>query len=134
MGELELHAQECQQCRGLLRMWTALDEYAAPAVSADFDQRLYARLAEEPARDQRSWARRVLWPSGPLAWWKPAIPVAACAALAVALLVRGPDGGASPAGGDAKVEPVNIEQVEQVLQDLDLLAPALAQGAPPAAL
>jgi len=118
-AELELHAQECLECRGLLRAWNALDEYAAPEVSTDFDAKLYARIAE----DRQVWWRRMLWPSGPLAWWKPVIPVAACAALLAALLIHVP-GTAVDSDKQAKVEPVSIEQVEQALQDLELLAPA----------
>jgi len=118
-AELELHAQECPECRGLLRAWNALDEYAAPEVSTDFDAKLYARIAE----DRQVWWRRMLWPSGPLAWWKPAIPVAACAALLVALLIHVPSTSVD-SDKQAKAEPVSIEQVEQALQDLELLAPA----------
>jgi hypothetical protein len=118
-AELELHAQECVECRGLLRAWNALDEYTAPEVSADFDTKLYARIAQE----KPAWWRGVLWPSGPLAWWKPAIPVAACAALLIALLVHTP-GTRVDSDKQAKMEPVNIEQVEQTLEDLELLAPA----------
>jgi hypothetical protein len=119
-AELELHAQECVECRGLLRAWNALDEYQAPEVSPDFDAKLYARIAV----DRQSWWKGTLWPSGPMAWWKPVIPVAACAALLVALVVHTP----SPADLDKQAklspEPLNIEQVEQALEDLDLLAPA----------
>jgi hypothetical protein len=106
------------ECRGWLRAWNALDEYAAPEVSPDFDAKLYARIAQ----DKPAGWRRVLWPSGPLAWWKPAIPVAACAALLIALLVHAP-GTRVDSNKQAKVEPVNIEQVEQTLEDLELLAP-----------
>ena len=121
-AELELHAEECIECRGLLRAWNALDEYTAPEVTADFDAKLYARIAEQ--KQSQSWIRRVLWPAGPLAWWKPAIPVAACAALLIALLVSVPKAGPVDGNKQAKVEPVNIEQVEQALEDLELLAPA----------
>src|SRR5262245_5717539 len=119
-AELEAHAQTCIECRRLIRAWDALDEYEAPEVSADFDAKLYARIAEQ----NRAWVRRVVWPAGPIAWWKPAIPVAACAALLIALLVRVPGGAPVDGNKQAKVEPVNIEQVEQTLEDLDLLAPA----------
>jgi anti-sigma factor RsiW len=128
---LERHAAECPECRGLLGVWTTLDEFKAPEVSPDFDARLYARIAAEKSAP---WWRRLLWPAGPIAWWKPAIPVAACAALAVALIVRGPAGGPADGNKQAKVEPVSMEQVEQALEDLELLAPVPAQGAQPAAL
>jgi hypothetical protein len=126
-AELELHAQECVECRGLLRAWNALDEYAAPEVSPDFDAKLYARIGQEKLgwwSGQRTWWQKTLWPSGPLAWWKPAIPVAACAALLIALLTRVPTSTPVDGSKQAKAEPVNIEQVEQALEDMDLLAPA----------
>src|SRR5258708_6103756 len=105
-AELEQHAQECVECRGLLRAWNALDEYTAPEVSEDFDSKLYARIA----REKQSWWRRIFWPAGPVAWWKPAIPLAACAAVLIALWVRVP---VTHVDSDkqAKLEPVNIEQV-----------------------
>jgi len=127
-AELELHAQECAECRGLLRAWSALDEFRAPEVSANFDQKLYARIARENEAPWpvRMW--RTLRPAGPVAWWKMAIPAAACAVLVAVLAVRVPYGAAD---GDksAKVEPVNIEQVEQALDDMDLLSPVSPAGA-----
>jgi hypothetical protein len=130
-AEWELHARECAGCRQLLSAWKALGEFEAPEVSADFDQRLYARIAQERA----PWFRlkKSLWPAGPIAWWKPAIPLAACAALAVALLLRGSGPGPGVVDKGVAEQPVNMEQVEQVLQDLDLLAP-VPPGTRPAEL
>ena len=113
-AELERHMEECAECRGLANMRTALGEWETPEVSADFDRRLYARIgAEEKAR----WWTRT--------WWKPAIPLAACAALVAGFLMTH-----EPRPADqlkASIEPTNMEQVEQALEDMDLLAPA-AQG------
>ena len=108
---LELHLQECADCRGLVIAWERLDEFAAPEVSPGFDARLYSRIAAQAARRASMW-RRLLW--------RPYIPLAAAGALAaLALFVhvpRNPDSPAQP----SKVE---IEQVAQAVDDLDLLTP-----------
>jgi hypothetical protein len=109
-AELERHFEECADCRGLVRVWTALDEWPAPEVSADFDQRLYARIAAE---ERLPWWKKISW--------KPAIPLAACATLIAGFfLMRPPE---TTEQLKAKIEPVNIEQVEQALEDIDLLTP-----------
>jgi anti-sigma factor RsiW len=106
-AELDRHFQECADCRGLVIAWERLDEFAAPAVSAGFDARLYARIAAEGTR---VWWRRLLW--------RPLAPLAAAGALvALALFVR------LPGAPDAPQQPnkVEIEQVAQAVDDLDLL-------------
>jgi hypothetical protein len=120
-AELESHAAECAECRGLLGAWNALDEWEAPEVSADFDAKLYARIAGE---SRVPWWKRALVLPG--FSWKSAIPVAAgCGVLALALMIHDPDGGPPALAPDAKakLEMVNMDQVEQVLDDLDLFAP-----------
>ena len=64
MAEVDRHIQECADCRGLVSVWEKLDEFAAPEVTADFDARLYARMAAEDAR--QPWWRRLLWRSSQL--------------------------------------------------------------------
>src|SRR5262249_22054427 len=44
-AELQRHAQECAECRGLLGVWNQMGEFPAPEVSRDFDARLYAKIA-----------------------------------------------------------------------------------------
>lgn len=118
--ELDRHFEECAECRGFRDAWDALDEFAAPPVSASFDDRLYARIARESRKP--AWMQ---WLSLEGFSWKRALPIgAACAALAIALMIHAPESDEPPV--KAKVEtvnPVNIEQVEQALEDLDLLAP-----------
>jgi len=115
--ELERHAAECADCREMLAVWNTLDEWKAPEVSPDFDAKLYARIAQE---SRAPWWKRAFGD-----WWKPALPVAAgCAVLALALMIRDPDVGVTPEPQTkARIESVNIEQVEQALEDMDLLAP-----------
>ena len=120
--ELERHMGTCAECRGLAGVWTTLDEWKAPEVSEDFDARLYARISQESAAPWWSVAglKRMLTGES---WWKPVLPLAAgCAVLALALMIRTPE--PVPAGTKAKLGSVNIEQVEQALEDLDLLAPS----------
>src|SRR5690348_14199513 len=109
MAEMDRHFAECAECRGFLTVWERLDDFAAPEVTPGFDARLYARIAAEEAR--RSWWRRLIW--------RPAIPLAAAAALmAMALFIYTP--GQTPRRPDV-AKPVNIEQVAQAVDDLDLL-------------
>lgn len=115
MAELDRHIQECADCRGLASVWERLDEFAVPAVSPDFDARLYARIAREEAR-LLGWRRWL---------WRPVAPLAvAAAAVAVAVLLLHspgtPDAAkqASPTSNNAE-----IEQVAQAVDDLNLLIP-----------
>ena len=114
---LESHLADCADCRALVGIWDSLDEWATlPVISADFDNRLYARI--EKASQPSLWARLA-------EYVKPAFPLAAgCAALAVIMMQAPPPEPQTK----AKMEPVSIEQVEQSLENLDLLAP-LGPGA-----
>jgi hypothetical protein len=108
--ELDSHAAECTECRGLLAVQAELD-VPAPAVSADFDAKLYARIAAD-----RPW-----WSL--LGSWKLAAPVVAVAAvLAVTVWIRQP----APQVNPVNVDPVvaqDVQQLEQALDDLALLMP-----------
>src|SRR5579871_504203 len=48
---LESHFADCPECRaeaaGQAALWTALDAWEAPAISPDFNRRLYSRIADE---------------------------------------------------------------------------------------
>jgi len=123
-AELERHTKDCPDCRRLLEVWDRLDEFPAPALSEDFDHRLYARIANEA---RMPWWRRMWLPSASL-WrplWRPILPLAAaCAVLVLALAVRNPDPRDSvkevriEQGGSS-----DVEQVVQALDDLELLSP-----------
>ena len=109
MAEVERHIQDCADCRGLASVWEKLDEFAAPEVRADFDARLYARIAEEDAH--QPWWRRLLW--------RPAVPLIAAGALVgLGLLIV-------PRTHDAakQTNQLDIEQVAQAVDDMDLLTP-----------
>jgi len=109
MAEMDRHIQDCAECRGLVSVWEKLDEFAAPEVTADFDARLYARIAAEDAR--RPWWRRLLW--------RPAVPLVAAGALVglgLLMVPRTPDAA-------KQTNQTDIEQVAQAVDDLDLLTP-----------
>jgi len=123
---VEAHAQACQQCRDLIAaqrgVFESLDQWQAPEVSANFDQRLYARIAEQ--RPQPFWTA---WFNG-ISLWKPALAGGlACAALALVLLMPGPHE-VPRTDASKRIEHVDMDQVEQALEDLDLLAPQPAAG------
>lgn len=139
-AELTSHIRQCSECRELVEaqntVWEMLGAWKPAEVSPDFDAKLYARIAAEdrvPAWKQ--WLNRI---------WKPAVPLAAAAAvLSLALLLRVPDWGEripetpapqaqvapstpAPAAGQAQTRSgaIDADQVEQGLEDLDLLAPS----------
>jgi len=112
-AELDQHASACADCRGLLAAQEMLGDDEVPEVSADFDARLYARLQQE---QQQQWWRRLLW--------RPAVPLAAAAALlAVTLWVRPVAPPQADEPKSASVDRAEIEQLEQALDDVELLMP-----------
>ena len=125
---LERHSQVCPDCRSMLGVWNTLDDFAAPDVPADFDKKLYARIAEDAKAPwwTAAW-RRLVQPAGLGFGWKPAVSIgAACAVLAFALMIRSPQ--VDEPANKAQIQPLNMEQVEQGLEDLDLLAPLAPQA------
>ena len=128
---LERHLAMCPDCAGVVEaqrtVWRALDQWEPLAVSADFDERVMARIAADKPAD--SWWRR-LFTAGEggssSAWWKPAMPVAvACAVLLAVAVWR--DGGTpvSPVSEVPRVavtmDSAEVEQVEDALTDLEML-------------
>jgi anti-sigma factor RsiW len=117
---LEQHLTGCAACRSMAAhqtaVWKALDAWEAPAVSPDFDRRLYRRI-DEAARF--SWWERLTraFRRMPL---RQAVPLTASAGLLLmaGLLLHhpGPIAPAAPRG-----EVVRANQVERTLDDLDLL-------------
>ena len=158
-GLLHQHASECSDCRALMaaqkNLWNVLDEVGVPDVSADFDARLYARIAAEDA--QVSWKRSLqTWlhgfAPGGISWKPLAVGAAAAAVLSVGLVVRipqvaeafGEEGGAAPGafqvelleglgidttlGTPVRSEAMDAEQVEVSLEDLEILTPPVASA------
>ena len=139
-ASLEIHASGCGECRQLLdaqkRLWNLLDSIEVPEVSADFDERLYARIAHEEAHGA--------WKTGMVRWlrgfapgsflWNPISwkPIVAGAAVAVALglgLYTGVPLHApvtQPAAVQVRPEAVDAEQMEVTVEDLEMLMPPSA--------
>ncbi len=116
-GLLERHARQCPKCAELIAaqrtVWAALDSWQVSEAADDFDQRLYRRI------EQRRTPAIVDWitPVSPVRW-RPAYSVAAaCVILLAGFLLRGPD--IAPTLDDRR--PVDIEQLERTLEDLDML-------------
>lgn len=117
---LERHMSTCAACRELAEqqkaVWDSLEAWTPASISADFDQRLYERIA---ADNQTPWWRRLA--GADWSWaFRPAMPVAAaCAALLIAFLLKGPS---LRHDAQPQVQPkVSIEQVERALDDVDML-------------
>src|ERR1700722_15815065 len=127
-AEFEIHLKQCADCSKLVdaqkEVWGALDAWTPPAVSVNFDARLYARIAEEQTVPAwQSWLRRIFQPPVPYPLWKSAVPlIAACAVLAAGLAVRMPDA-LDVVHPQIHTDKVDIEKVEQTLEDFDILTP-----------
>jgi anti-sigma factor RsiW len=118
---LEGHLQTCSRCRefasGQRVVWEALDTWEAAPVSADFDQRLFARIEQDI-----SWWQRMRGRLGPLIIHR-ALPLTAVAALLVAgvLLDWSPRPKALPRATTAQVEGLQPEQVVRALDEMEVL-------------
>jgi anti-sigma-K factor RskA len=153
--EIDTHSAQCAECRKLVEaqrtVWEMLDVWTPLEVSQNFDARLYARIAEEQAEPAwRRWLRRVFLPPTPHRVWKPAISLAAAGAV-VALVVavrpvimpdQVPFAHTPPSTSKTESyksttvqaamtssEEIDLEQLQQALDDMELLAPA--GGQPP---
>jgi anti-sigma factor RsiW len=100
--ELDQHAAECAECRGLLGVQAML-AVPAPEVSPSFDAKLYARIAEDSA--MQPWWK--------ISWKVLAPAVGVMAMLAVAVYVQRP-------APQVSIDP-EVQQLEQALEDLELL-------------
>lgn len=130
--QLNGHMDVCSECAAFREsqsgVWSALDSWEAPPVSADFNRRLYAKIE---AADAAPWYTRWLDAIRP-AFALPAIPLAAAAAVVVAgFLLDHPalDHRAKAVTSAARqaavqqtvVSATDAEQVEKTLDDLEML-------------
>ncbi|HEY1219325.1 MAG: hypothetical protein ABSE42_18870 [Bryobacteraceae bacterium] len=117
---LEAHLQSCAACREFVRgqqvVWEALDGWQAPAVPADFDRSVYARIGEQVSWWQRMRGRMLVYR---------ALPVTAVAALLLVgvLLERPapPRVAPQPATTTAQVEGLQPDQVVRALDEMEVL-------------
>lgn len=117
---LERHLAACAACRSMAAdqaaVWKALDAWEAPAVSPDFDRRLYRRIDQEV---RFTWWQRLLRPFRPMPL-RQALPLTASAGLLLmaGLLLQHRDP-VAPVARHREI--VRANQVERTLDDLDLL-------------
>jgi anti-sigma factor RsiW len=136
---LERHMEACEACHAFAnaqrQVWDALDAWEPVEVSADFDQKLFARMEQEDASSVLTrWWRR--WSESMAFSWRPAISVAAACLVIVTGLVLRPTEPVLPDAGKSghHLEAVDIEQVETALEDMEMLkqlqwtGPAKSQG------
>jgi anti-sigma factor RsiW len=130
VNQMQRHMETCPACAALRNsqsVWSALDSWHAPAVSADFNRRLYARIE---AADAMPWYRRWLDTIRvdairPL-FAQPALPLAAAAVVVVTgFLLDHPAKVVPASAGQAAIErtvsATDAEQVEKTLDDLEML-------------
>lgn len=133
---LDRHVSGCGECQEFLAgqrlAWDALEAYgrATPRVTANFDEQLYARIAQEQTGSwwQRTWRR--WFESGEPVNWKPAGALAfACLAVAVGLSLRtglpvrtgGFESKPKPAPVVLAFDKQEIEQIDRALEDFEML-------------
>jgi hypothetical protein len=119
---LEDHMNVCAECAGFRAgqelIWQALDAWEAPAVTPDFNRRLYQRIEFEASEP---WYKRLF--TIPFATWKPAIPLAAACLLVVAGFMLDHPVSMTPANTPPAihVNATDADKVESALDDLQLL-------------
>jgi anti-sigma factor RsiW len=123
---LERHMAICPACREFAQnhatLWSALDAWEAPPVSADFDRRLYQRIEAQPVA---SWRERASSLFRPLFAYR-GIPAAAAACLIVTAGLLLDHSGSkpmpAPLSDATAVVDVQPEQVEKALDAMDVLS------------
>jgi anti-sigma factor RsiW len=120
---LERHVEVCAECSAFLAaqtaVWDALEEWALPPVSMDFNRRLWQRIdraAELP------WYRSLM-DSLRAANWTPVFPMAA-AVLVIAggfLLDHRGERAVTPNAATPGVSIIEADQLDQTLDDIQLL-------------
>ncbi len=124
---VEKHLQICGSCRELVEaqsaVYKSLQAWSAIDASPDFNRRLYARIEAEKRKSGILRLAAMLaerWSLLPRR--RVAAFVAVCALLLAAIWIHAPlnsqNGEQEP---QAKARPVDVEQVERTLQDLDML-------------
>jgi anti-sigma factor RsiW len=121
----EGHLAGCPACRSVAAeqsaVWNALNAWEAPAISPDFNRRVYRRIENEA---RFSWWERLTRALRPMPL-RQALPLAAAAGLLLmaGLLLRHPNNitPAQPRAETVRAETVRAEQVESTLDDLELL-------------
>ncbi len=117
---LEPHLEVCPRCKQFVQgqpaVWAALEEWEPPAVSADFNRRLYHRIENEVP-----WHERLLGRLRPQFGWR-AVPVAAAAGVLITagIWLQRPSGVPAPPEA-VLIDTWQPEQVVRAMDDLELL-------------
>jgi len=116
---LTAHLEDCAACRRFVeehgKVWSVLDSWDCPPVSAGFDQALYRRIAED-----RPWWERVARPL--LAHRAIAAAAAACLLITAGVVIEWNPKPTVPVKPDLAIVDVQPEQVERALDALDVLS------------
>ena len=127
IAQVEKHAVECGACQTFVaqqaEVWAALEGDAAPAVSADFDARLYSKIAEADAESW--WTRTWRWFTAMAtpSYTRPAMALSVALTVIVAVsLTQGNRLDVPVAGTQAvAVQTSDLDAIEQTLSDLEML-------------
>jgi hypothetical protein len=114
---LQEHLGACSRCREFVArqqaVWQALDAWEAPAITSDFDRRLFRRIEQRPSWRDRYWAFQ---------HWVP-IAAAACLIVVAGWVSSRPARVAPlPQTQAAQLQSLQPEQVEHVLDDMQMLS------------
>ncbi len=117
VARLQEHVQGCSRCRefvaGQEAVWQALGAWEPPAITSDFDQRLFRRIEQKVSWRERFW---------PLQHWLP-IAAAACLVVVAGWVSSRPAGVAPPPQAQAaQLQNLQPEQVEHVMDDMQMLS------------
>jgi hypothetical protein len=141
LASLENHMLTCAECSAFLAgqtdLWQTLDAWEPEPVSMDFNRRLWQRIDAEAALP---WYRK-LADAFSTGAWKPALPLAAAVLLVSTAFVMdhqrsvpAPHGSETASGvsaGGSNAAPLDADQVERTLNDIQLLGQLDASPAEP---
>jgi len=141
LSRFEQHLPTCAECSAFLtgqtELWQTLDAWEPEPVSMDFNRRLWQRIDAEAALP---WYRK-LADSLRTGAWKPALPLAAAVLLVTTAFVMdhqrsvpATEGIATASGvsaGTSNAAPLDADQVEKTLNDIQLLGQLDVSSAEP---
>jgi anti-sigma-K factor RskA len=115
LAAYQRHLGACAECREMVELqrqaFWALEEWEAPAVSTDFDARLFQKIRETEAAAPWWKPLQFLWN------WRTMVPVGAAAAVALAAFLMRPADVAAP----DSLQGEDLAVVEQTLEDMEAL-------------
>jgi anti-sigma factor RsiW len=141
LARLEQHLLTCAECSAFLtgqtELWQTLNAWEPEAVSMDFNRRLWQRIDAEAAQP---WYRK-LADSLRTGAWKPALPLAAAVLLVTTAFVmdhqrsvpalQGVETVSGVSAGNSNGAPLDADQVEKTLNDMQLLGQLDVSSAEP---